>query len=99
MPETEDVRGMARPDPEGFLFAVEASRFITHIKRLRDCEEPLDRLLERSRALADRLGPWLFQLPPRWTLPAERLERSSRRSSRGCGPESSPASRCGTPAV
>jgi uncharacterized protein YecE (DUF72 family) len=52
--------------PEGFLFAVKASRFITHIKRLKGCEEPLALFLRHAACLGDKLGPILFQLPPRF---------------------------------
>lgn len=50
--------------PEGFVFAVKASRFITHLKRLRDIAEPLALFLERAVRLGPALGPILFQLPP-----------------------------------
>ncbi|MFK0255181.1 DUF72 domain-containing protein [Streptomyces sp. NPDC090445] len=50
--------------PDGFVFAVKASRFLTHIKRLRDPEEPVRRLMAHAEALGDRLGPVLLQLPP-----------------------------------
>ncbi len=40
------------------------SRFITHIKRLRDIEEPLANFLKRTRILGEKLGPLLYQLPP-----------------------------------
>ncbi|GHE53812.1 DUF72 domain-containing protein [Streptomyces capitiformicae] len=50
--------------PPGFVVAVKASRFLTHIKRLRDPEEPVDRLMTRAAGLGDRLGPILLQLPP-----------------------------------
>jgi uncharacterized protein YecE (DUF72 family) len=59
--------------PEGFLFAVKASRYITHMKKLRDSEEPIAAFMERMRVLGDKLGPILFQLPPRWKLNLERL--------------------------
>ncbi len=55
--------------PAGFTFAVKASRYLTHVRRLRDPEEPASRLLTRSSALGPRLGPVLVQLPP--TLPAD----------------------------
>lgn len=55
--------------PTGFTFAVKASRYLTHIRRLRDPEEPVARLLARSAALGPRQGPVLVQLPP--TLPAD----------------------------
>ncbi|MHC4570201.1 MAG: DUF72 domain-containing protein [Planctomycetota bacterium] len=50
--------------PDGFLYAVKANRYITHIKRLNDVAEPLERFFERVRLLADKFGPVLYQLPP-----------------------------------
>ncbi len=50
--------------PEGFTFAVKASRYVTHIRRLRDAEAPVATFWERALALGDKLGPVLFQLPP-----------------------------------
>jgi len=50
--------------PEGFLMAVKASRYLTHIRRLRDPAEPVERLLSAAAGLGDRLGPVLLQLPP-----------------------------------
>jgi uncharacterized protein YecE (DUF72 family) len=61
--------------PEGFCFSVKASRYITHMKKLRDPEQGLNTFLGRIGRLEDRLGPILFQLPPRWRFNAERLER------------------------
>lgn len=58
-----------------FVFAVKANRFITHIKRLLDCGDPLKRLLEQVKSLGENLGPILFQLPPRWKADADRLEK------------------------
>ncbi|MBM3118289.1 MAG: DUF72 domain-containing protein [Chloroflexi bacterium] len=49
---------------KGFVFAVKVSRFITHIKRLRNVEEPLRNFLSRADSLWDKLGPLLYQLPP-----------------------------------
>lgn len=61
--------------PRAFVFAVKASRFLTHMKRLRDPHEPLDRLLSHARPLGAALGPILYQLPPRWMPDRDRLER------------------------
>src|SRR5262249_22827572 len=58
----------------GFIFAVKASRFLTHIKRLKDPEAPLGLFFSRAKYLKDRLGPVLFQLPPQFKLNLERLE-------------------------
>lgn len=60
--------------PAGFLFAVKASRFLTHNKKLKDPENALENLLPRAAELGDKLGPVLFQLPPKWRCNAERLE-------------------------
>ena len=45
--------------PDGFLYAVKVSRFITHIKRLKDAEEPIETFLSRARHLNEKLGPLL----------------------------------------
>jgi len=60
--------------PPDFVFAVKASRFLTHIKRLKDPEQPLDLFFSRAKYLRNQLGPVLFQLPPRFKLNLERLE-------------------------
>jgi uncharacterized protein YecE (DUF72 family) len=59
--------------PDGFVFAAKASRYITHMKKLKDPADTLPPFLERMRRLGDGLGPVLFQLPPRWHRNGERL--------------------------
>ena len=44
--------------------AVKVSRYLTHVRRLRDPQEPVARLADRAAGLGDRLGPYLLQLPP-----------------------------------
>ena len=58
-----------------FVFAVKASRYLTHMKRLRDPDEPLARLFERASALGRALGPVLYQLPPGFECDVDRLAR------------------------
>jgi uncharacterized protein YecE (DUF72 family) len=60
--------------PPGFIFSVKASRFLTHIKRLKDPEAPLQLFFSRAKHLKEKLGPVLFQLPPQFKLNLERLE-------------------------
>jgi uncharacterized protein YecE (DUF72 family) len=60
--------------PPGFCYAVKANRYLTQAKKLKDCAEPLERMIQPFRHLGDRLGPILFQLPPRFHLNLERLE-------------------------
>jgi uncharacterized protein YecE (DUF72 family) len=59
--------------PDDFRFAVKASRFITHIKRLRDVADEVALLMERAALLGPKLGPVLFQLPPNQQLDFARL--------------------------
>jgi uncharacterized protein YecE (DUF72 family) len=59
--------------PPNFIFAVKGSRYITHMKKLKDPEQPLSIFLERISLLEDKLGPILFQLPPCWHFNEERL--------------------------
>lgn len=60
--------------PANFTFAVKVSRFITHIKRLRDVEEAVDKFITRAQILGEKLGPLLYQLPPNMHRDDERLE-------------------------
>jgi uncharacterized protein YecE (DUF72 family) len=73
LPEAATFAAWAARAPAGFLFAVKASRYLTHMKKLKEPEEPVDRFFGRARSLGRRLGPVLYQLPPRWTLDLERL--------------------------
>jgi len=47
-----------------FTFAVKVSRFITHIKRLKNSQEAVENFITRAKILSDKLGPLLYQLPP-----------------------------------
>jgi uncharacterized protein YecE (DUF72 family) len=60
--------------PPGFVYAVKASRFLTHMKKLHDPQEPLQRFFERAQQLGDTLGPILYQLPPHWQVNLPRFE-------------------------
>ena len=60
--------------PKGFRYAVKGSRYVTHIKRLRDCDEPVETFVHRARLLGEHLGPLLWQLPPQLKFDPERLE-------------------------
>lgn len=75
LPERETFERWRRQTPEGFIVTVKASRFITHLKRLKDPEDPVALFWERATGLGDRLGPVLFQLPPRFRAEPERLRR------------------------
>jgi uncharacterized protein YecE (DUF72 family) len=73
LPSEETMRRWAREAPAGFLFAVKASRYLTHQKKLKDPTGPLGVFLDRAALLGKRLGPVLFQLPPHWRCNPDRL--------------------------
>jgi uncharacterized protein YecE (DUF72 family) len=75
LPTESAVRGWVEQTPSGFLFAVKASRYLTHIRRLRDVKDGLRRFYERIEPLvrSPKLGPVLWQLPPTFKRDDERL--------------------------
>jgi uncharacterized protein YecE (DUF72 family) len=74
LPSEEAFKSWYRRTPKGFAFALKGSRFITHIKRLRECQEPLKLYFSRARLLKEKLSVVLWQLPPRYRKDTERLE-------------------------
>jgi uncharacterized protein YecE (DUF72 family) len=74
LPKEESFDHWRDSTPDGFLFAVKGSRFLTHMIKLKDAERGLVNFLPRAERLGDKLGPILWQLPPRWNVNAERLE-------------------------
>ncbi len=73
LPERASFERWRAETPDDFVFAVKMSRFLTHLRRLRDPEEPVARFLERARGLSEKLGPVLLQLPPQLEAEPERL--------------------------
>jgi len=74
LPKPETFEKWRAQAPCGFRYAVKAPRFITHMKKLKECAEPVHEFLSRARKLGETLGPILYQLPPRWGFNRERLE-------------------------
>ncbi|SNS76904.1 Uncharacterized conserved protein YecE, DUF72 family [Geodermatophilus pulveris] len=64
LPERATFEAWRARTPPDVRWAVKASRFLTHVKRLRDPEEPVARLVDRVAGLGDRLAAVLLQLPP-----------------------------------
>jgi uncharacterized protein YecE (DUF72 family) len=64
LPERSTFAGWRERTPPEFVVAVKMSRYLTHIRRLREPEEPVARFLDRAGALGSKLGPVLIQLPP-----------------------------------
>jgi len=74
LPSEEAFAAWRDSSPASFTFAVKVSRFITHIKRLKNVEQPVDTFLGRAKILKDKLGPLLYQLPPNMHRNDDRLE-------------------------
>ncbi len=74
LPKGETFDKWREQAPPGFRYAVKANRFLTQAKKLKECEEPLERMMPLFRRLGETLGPILYQLPPRLKLNLERLE-------------------------
>jgi uncharacterized protein YecE (DUF72 family) len=78
LPESGTFAAWAERTPPDFVMAVKASRYLTHIRRLREPEEPVNRLLDRARHLGGKLGPVLLQLPPNLQADPAALDRTLR---------------------
>ena len=64
LPEADTFTRWRESTPDDFVIGVKASRYLTHVRRLRDPAEPVERLMCRAQHLGDKLGPVLLQLPP-----------------------------------
>jgi len=74
LPETASFDAWRNAAPPGFIYAVKGSRFLTHMVKLKDPERGLVNFIPRAERLRQKLGPILWQLPPKWNLNLERLE-------------------------
>ena len=79
LPKRETFEKWRDATPDGFVMAVKASRYLTHMKRLKEPEEPVDRLMGVATGLGAKLGPVLVQLPGTLQAEPERLEACLRR--------------------
>jgi uncharacterized protein YecE (DUF72 family) len=73
LPSRKTFAGWYEKTPPDFVFVAKGSRFITHIKRLRDCRQPLRAYKENASGLAEKLACLLWQLPPNLKFNRERL--------------------------
>lgn len=78
LPTLPMVRGWRERSPDGFVFAVKGSRYLTHIRRLRDTSKGLRKYFSRIKPLGDRMGPILWQLPPSFARNDENEKRLGR---------------------
>lgn len=73
LPTAKAVKEWREAVPPDFVFAWKASRYISHFRRLKDCEESVELVFGRMGGLGDTLGPALLQLPPQFHADRERL--------------------------
>ncbi|HMA66673.1 MAG TPA: DUF72 domain-containing protein [Desulfosalsimonadaceae bacterium] len=73
LPDKKTFEKWKHEAERGFIYALKASRYITHMKKLKDPHEPVNNFLSHAAVLEEKLGPVLFQLPPRWRCNPERL--------------------------
>ncbi|MFP4466892.1 MAG: DUF72 domain-containing protein [Candidatus Goldiibacteriota bacterium] len=85
LPEAESFRMWHDTVPGNFRFSVKASRYITHVKKLKDAPKHTDIFLERAKELKRRLGPILFQLPGKFGSNPGRLEKLLKHIKGRCG--------------
>lgn len=83
LPEKQTFADWADRTPDDFVWAVKVSRFLTHLKRLREPAEPVERFADRAKGLGRKLGPVLLQLPPQLKRDDERLEETLAEFPRG----------------
>lgn len=74
LPTEDAFDNWRKSTPQGFTFAVKGSRFLTHMIKLKDPERGLVNFMPRAERLRSKLGPVLWQLPPRWNVNVGRLE-------------------------
>ena len=74
LPDFKSFETWRETVPKNFVFSVKASRFTTHMKKLKSPKASTEKFFVRVDKLQDKLGPILFQLPPRWKVNLERLE-------------------------
>ena len=74
LPKEQTFKNWHKQAPKKFLYSVKANRYITHIKKLKDASEALERFFERVTILQEKLGPVLYQLPPSLQKDLDRLQ-------------------------
>ncbi len=73
MPKSSTMKDWHDSTPDDFLFTIKASRYITHVKKLKDPQKGVVNFIKIAKMLKKKLGPILFQLPPGWKCNKERL--------------------------
>lgn len=73
LPKKENFENWAKKTPEDFTFSIKASRYLTHVKHLKESDGAVNKFIETLEPLGDKTGPILFQFPPNWKKDIIRL--------------------------
>ena len=76
LPAAETFAQWARRTPDDFVVVVKASRYLTHVKRLKEPKDPVELFVDRARHLGPKIGPILLQLPPKFRAEPGRLDET-----------------------
>ena len=74
LPQEQTFRQWEMQAGDEFIYAVKANRYLTHLKKLHNAQDALEKFIARVRLLGQKLGPLLYQLPPHWAKDYKRLE-------------------------
>jgi len=74
LPDKSTLKDWHKKTPDNFIFSAKASRYITHVKKLKDPKKSTKKFFKTVEVLGKKLGPILFQLPPSWRPNPERLD-------------------------
>ena len=74
LPTEKAVKSWVEDTPKDFTFAVKASRYTTHMKKLKDPQKSTDKFFKAIKPLGEKIGPILFQCPPNWNKNTQRLK-------------------------
>lgn len=74
LPDRQRFAAWRDATPDDFILCPKISRFLSHMKKLKDPAEPVARFMEAAGGLGDKLGPALLQLPPNFPADLERLD-------------------------
>ena len=74
LPDKQIIKVWKNNAPENFVYAIKASRYITHMKKLKDPKKSVKNFFNTIRILENKIGIVLFQLPPYWKFNKERLK-------------------------
>jgi uncharacterized protein YecE (DUF72 family) len=74
LPSKKTLLNWKKSSPKDFIFSIKASRYITHVKRLKEPKKSLSIFLSLIKNIKPKLGPILFQTPPNWKVNIKRFE-------------------------